>query len=75
MTEIRVKVKKRRPIISGIIYLCLGLFLLGQSSDLVPSFERSWPIFIIIVGIAWIAGALLKRDEPDQPYPDQGTNQ
>lgn len=72
MSETRKKVRKeKRPIVSGIIFLGIGLFLLTQTTNLLPSIEQSWPIFIIIVGLALILGSLFKRKDNPDSQPDQ----
>jgi hypothetical protein len=60
--------KQGRPIVSGFIYLGLGLFLLLVGTR---SLEDTWPILIIIVGIALIVGAMFKgkRHSKDTPSP------
>ena len=63
--------KKKRPIISGIILLGIGLFLLTQTTNMLPPIEYSWPIFIIIVGLALILGSLFKRKDTSNSQPDQ----
>ena len=63
--------KKKRPIISGIILLGIGLFLLTQTTSLLPPIEYSWPIFIIIVGLALILGSLFKSKDTSDSQPDQ----
>ena len=63
--------KKKRPIISGIVFLGIGLFLLTQTTNLLPPIEHSWPIFIIIVGLALILGSLFKRKDSSDSQTDQ----
>ena len=52
---------RRRPIISGVIWLGLGLYLLALHEGLVPGIEDSWPVIIVIVGIAIIFGAFFRK--------------
>ena len=63
--------KKRRPIISGFFWLLLGLFLLGQSYDVIPSLENSWPILIIILGLAILLGTVVRgrKRGPESSQP------
>ena len=64
MSDVKYKQRrKKRPIISGIILLGVGLFLLTQTTDLLPPIEYSWPVFIIIVGLALIFGAFFRRKD------------
>ena len=69
-TKQRVR-KKKRPIVSGIILLGIGLFLLSQTTNLLPPLEHSWPIFIIIVGLALILGSLFRSKDSSNSQPDQ----
>ena len=61
--------EKRRPVISGVILIGLGLFLLLTSHDLIDA-ERAWPLLIIVVGGAIIATAMTKKEPPRE---QQGT--
>jgi hypothetical protein len=72
MSDTKKKVRKeKRPIVSGIIFLGIGLFLLSQTTNLLPSIEHSWPIFIIIVGLALILGSLFRRKDSSDSQTDQ----
>jgi hypothetical protein len=67
MTDKKVMVHRRRPIASGIIYLGLGIYLLLLMRNDVPPIEDSWPILLVIFGLALIVGALVRRREPSGP--------
>jgi hypothetical protein len=70
MAKNKVVKRKRRPVIIGFFWLLLGLFLLAQSNDVLPPVQDSWPILIILLGVAFILGALFRgrdrRKETDQ---------
>ena len=51
--------------VSGIIILGIGLYFLGVNMDYLPPVGDSWPVFLVIVGVALIAGNLLRRKQPD----------
>jgi hypothetical protein len=70
----RAKGEKRRPIISGVIWLGLGLFLLARQAELVPSITQSWPVILMIIGVAIICGAFVRRTRPADPYSQQSGN-
>jgi hypothetical protein len=70
----KTKCEKRRPIISGVIWLGLGLFLLARQAELVPSISQSWPVILVIIGIAIICGAFFRRPQPTDPYSQQSGN-
>lgn len=52
-----------RPVISGVILLGLGLYLLGIMNDLLPEISTSWPLLIVIVGVALIVKAFLRKEK------------
>ena len=62
-----------RPVISGVFLLGLGLYLLGMSYDWIPDLSTSWPLLIVIVGVALIVKAFFREEKPketsdNQPY-------
>jgi hypothetical protein len=66
----------RGSIVSGIIVLGVGLYFLGVNWEYLPPVGDSWPFFLVIVGIALIAGNLFRRrrseqepDPPSSPHP------
>ena len=65
--------QRRPPIVSGFIYLGLGLFLLWVD---LQDFQDTWPILIIVVGIALMIGAMLKgkRSSDDTAPPPPPTS-
>jgi len=60
--ERRERRRKRRPVISGVIFLMIGLYLLAIQKNMIDglNIETHWPVFIIIVGIVLILGALTR---------------
>lgn len=48
-------------LIGGVIVLGVGLLFLLVNYDILPPLEDTWPLFMIIVGIALIIGAFLKK--------------
>lgn len=73
MTETQKRAKKR-PIISGFIWLGIGLFLLTQTTDILPEIEYSWPVFVIIVGLALILGSFFKSRKQSDSRLDQNVH-
>jgi len=54
--------------VGGIILLGLGILFLLINFDMVPGLEKSWPVIIIIVGLALIIKGLFsarKKEEPE----------
>ena len=58
---------ERRPLVSGIIWLTLGTFLLLVFNDWIPSIDVTWPVILIVVGLL----TLLRRG-PIQTKPQAG---
>ena len=52
------------PVISGVIMLGLGLYLLSMQIGVLPSIDKSWPSILVIVGVALIVGAFSKKQKP-----------
>ena len=59
----KVDRQQRRPLVSGLIYLGLGIYLLMLFQEIIPSVEDSWPVVLIIIGAALI-GRGLTRPKP-----------
>jgi hypothetical protein len=55
------KPEKRRPLVSGIILLCLGLWLLWLDTDWMPPLEDAWPLILVIIGLAIMVSAFLRK--------------
>lgn len=53
-------------IVGGIIVLGVGLLFLGVNMDILPPVSESWPMFLVIVGVALIVGNLLKKQAAGQ---------
>jgi len=66
------KREKKSTVVSGLIFLGSGLYLMGIILDVLPRIEQSWPVFFIIVGLAIIGGAMFKnRDSQESSIGDQ----
>jgi len=48
-------------IIGGSILIGVGLLFFLVNLDILPGFHKSWPVFIIIVGLSLLLGSLGKR--------------
>jgi len=58
------KGKQKRPIVSGFILLGIGLFFLFLTEGILPPIEYSWPVIIIIAGLALILGTVFRKKKP-----------
>jgi len=55
------KKQERRPVISGFVWLGIGLYLQLMVLDFLPPPDQSWPVIIIIIGVAMIVGAFFRK--------------
>ena len=61
---------KRSSIVSGTIILGVGLFFLAVNYGWLDSVGESWPLFLVIVGVALIVGNIVnKRRSDDELNP------
>ena len=63
MTDEQSKEAETRSgkLIGGLIVLGVGILFLLVNYDIIPSLNRSWPFFMIIVGVALIIGSFVKK--------------
>jgi uncharacterized membrane protein len=56
----------------GIIILGVGIIFLLSNWGIIPSMHRTWPLILIVVGLAFLFGFGRKRkDLSQQPPKDQ----
>jgi len=61
---------RHRPLSGGIILTGIGLVFLLSNFHIIPHIGRSWPLILIVIGIALLAGALgHRRDSNSSPTP------
>ena len=61
----------RGSMVGGIIVLGVGLYFLAWNMDIIPDPGESWPIFMIIVGIALVIGNLFKNKSTNDSNQQQ----
>jgi len=49
-------------VIGGIIVLGIGVFFLLSNLDIIPDVGKMWPLILVVVGIALLIGAVVKRE-------------
>ena len=49
-------------VIGGIIVLGIGVFFLLSNLDIIPDVGKMWPLILVVVGIALLIGAVIKRE-------------
>jgi hypothetical protein len=52
---------QRRPLVSGVVLLGLGVYFMLMAYELVPGIDDSWPIILIIIGAALMIRGLIRR--------------
>lgn len=50
-------------VIGGIIVLGLGVVFLLSNLRIIPDFGEMWPLALVVVGIALLIGAVVKKGE------------
>lgn len=48
-------------VIGGLIVLGVGLIFLLSNLDIIPDLGRMWPLILVVIGIALLAGAIFKK--------------
>lgn len=48
--------------IGGIIVLGIGILFLLSNLDIIPDIGKTWPLILVVVGIALLIGAVIKRE-------------
>lgn len=56
------KCDRRGSPVGGVIILGIGLYFLAVQMDYLPPVGRSWPIFLVIVGVALIVGSFFRKN-------------
>jgi len=49
-------------VIGGIIVLGIGVIFLLSNLDIIPHVGKMWPLILVVVGIALLIGAVIKRE-------------
>lgn len=66
--------KKKRSkgsgsVTAGFIMIGIGLVFLLSNMGVIPDLGETWPLFLIIVGVALLIGAMRDKRTPDQTTP------
>jgi hypothetical protein len=49
-------------VMGGIIVLGIGVLFLLSNLDIIPDIGKMWPLILVVVGIALLIGAVIKRE-------------
>ena len=68
MTDIEKEENEVRSgmMVGGSIVLGVGLLFLLVNMDILPSLNETWPVIIIIVGLALIIGGLVRKKKKSE---------
>ncbi len=50
-------------VIGGLIVLGLGIVFLLANLEIIPDFGTMWPLVLVVIGIAILVGAVVKKGE------------
>ena len=57
----REKQSQKGMVVSGLIVLGMGVLFLANEMGWIPGLHRTWPLILIVVGLALIIGAVFKK--------------
>ncbi|UCB53177.1 MAG: hypothetical protein JSV10_03615 [Candidatus Zixiibacteriota bacterium] len=53
-------------VIGGRIVLGLGVVFLLANLEIIPDFGTMWPLILVVIGIALLIGAVVKREKKQE---------
>ena len=53
-------------VIGGLIVLGLGVVFLLANLEIIPDFGTMWPLVLVVIGIALLIGALVKKEKKEE---------
>jgi putative Mn2+ efflux pump MntP len=65
--------QRKEKFIGGIILLGLGLLFLLSNLDIIPGLGKTWPLILIVIGIALLVtpGKKCEKKKEEQIPPEQ----
>ncbi len=63
MTQEHEKDDRHGMVIGGVIVLGLGVVFLLSNLRIIPDFGEMWPLVLVVIGIALLIGAVVKKDK------------
>lgn len=58
-------------VIGGLIVLGLGVIFLLANLEIIPDFGTMWPLVLVVIGIALLIGAVVKREKKGEKEEDK----
>ena len=72
MSNMEKEEGRRGMLVGGLIVFGIGFLFLLSNMGIIPEIGEMWPVFLIIVGIALVAGSFYKEKKPDNPERSSG---
>ncbi len=69
MEEHKEKEDRRGMVIGGLIVLGIGLVFLLGNLRIIPDISETWPLILVVIGVALLVGAVIKKDKSESPPP------
>ncbi len=61
-------------VIGGLIVLGLGVIFLLSNLGIIPDFGMMWPLVLVVIGIALLVGAVMKKETKKEKEEDRIQN-
>ena len=58
-------------VIGGLIVLGLGVIFLLSNLEIIPDFGTMWPLVLVVIGIALLVGAVVKKEKKKEKEEDR----
>jgi len=58
-------------VIGGLIVLGLGVVFLLANLEIIPDFGTMWPLILVVIGIALLIGAVVKKGKKGEKEEDK----
>ena len=58
-------------LIGGLIVLGLGVIFLLSNLEIIPDFSTMWPLVLVVIGIALLVGAVVKKERKEEDQGDR----
>ena len=71
MHEHEDKDDRRGMVIGGSIVLGIGLVFFLGNMRIIPDIGETWPLILVVIGVALLIGAIFKKDEPASSSQNQ----
>jgi Na+-transporting methylmalonyl-CoA/oxaloacetate decarboxylase gamma subunit len=57
--------------VGGLIVLGLGVVFLLANLEIIPDFGTMWPLILVVIGIALLIGAVVKKEKKGEKEEDK----